>query len=411
MAVHSESGTLSDPYAVDTMRRDLNSQVLTDAVLSQLLDGARSSLRADTAAILLLDASEQFLVATAARGIEEEVRQGARIRVGVGFAGAIAARLEPVVLDQVTAANVVNPLLLRRGIASMAGVPLVHERRLLGVLHVGTLRPRAFTADDVAQLQGVAADIATAILRHRVFVDRTAAAALQNSLASRLPEVPGLELAARYVPGSQYGIGGDWYDVFPISTDTIGITMGDVMGHGLRAATVMGRTRSALRAYAIEDDDPASVLTRLDRKMRHFEPGLMCTVLYGILHVSRGDLLISSAGHLPPVIAEPDEATHPVVLRVDPPIGVPSGVARRTESLSMRPESVLCLFTDGLVETRTGDIDDEISRLCSTLDGLAHESADATCAQVMAAMLEDRDPSDDISLLVAARQDETLPSA
>ena len=395
---------MSDPYGVDTVQHDQTSQTLTDTMLDHLVERARSTLDADTAAVLLFDASEEFLIAAAARGIEEEVRQGVRVRVGAGFAGTIAARRRPVVLDRVTPDNVVNPLLLRRGITSMAGVPLLHGQQLLGVLHVGSLQPRLFSADDVEHLQRIGADIALAISRHRVFVDRTAAAALQSSLASRLPDVPGLDLAARYVPGSHYGIGGDWYDVFPISSDAVGITMGDVMGHGLRAATVMGRTRSALRAYAIEDDDPASVLTRLDRKVRHFEPGLICTVLYGILHVGDGELTISSAGHLPPLHVEPGTATRPVPLQIDPPIGVSNDLVRRTSRLAMAPESSLCLYTDGLVESRTGDIDEEIARLCSTYDRVAHLSADAMCAQVMATMLEDRTPDDDISLLIAARR-------
>jgi phosphoserine phosphatase RsbU/P len=394
---------MSDPFAVDTVRRDVNSQVLTDALQSHLLERARTVLRADTAAILLFDASEQFLVAVAARGIEEEVRQGVRVRAGVGFAGKIAAGKRPIVLDEVTPATVVNPLLLRRGIASMAGVPLLHDQRVLGVLHVGSLVPRHFDAEDVENLQRVAAEMSAAVIRHRAFVDRTAAAALQSSLASRLPDVPGVDLGARYVAGSQYGIGGDWYDVFTVADDSIGITIGDVMGHGLHAATVMGRVRSALRAYAIEDDDPASVLTRLDRKMRHFEPGLIGTVLYGILNVVDGSLVISSAGHLPPVLSEPASPAALLTVAVDPPIGVATDRRRRSTAVVVAPGGSLCLYTDGLVETRNGDIDAELARLCRTVQTFSGASADACCAQLMTGMLGDREPDDDISLLVAKR--------
>jgi len=374
------------------------------ARLEMLLDALRADLKADTAAVLLYDQSRQFLVATAARGIEEEVRQGVRIRPGLGFAGRIAAERRPVVLDQISPANVVNPLLLRRGITSMLGAPILHEHRVLGVVHVGSLTPRIFTVDDISAVEEHAKRFADALARHQSFVDRTAAAALQRSLTPRLPDVPGIQLAARYVPGSQYGVGGDWYDVFPLpGTTRIGITIGDVMGHGLHAATVMGRARSALRAYAIEDDDPASALSRLDRKMQHFEPGLIGTVGYAILDPVTGELTVSSAGHLPPLYAPIDGPAAAVDVPVDPPIGVAPNLKRRSARLVLPERVLLCFYTDGLVERRTGDLDDEIDRLRRTLASPFCTSAESACVEIMRSMLSDREPQDDVSVLVLSR--------
>src|SRR5262245_59480734 len=260
---------------------------LTDATLAhlgfeellvELLDRTREILEADTAAILLFDKESNELVATAARGIEEEVRQGVRIPVGGGFAGKIAAGKAPVIIDHVDHTNVLNPILHEKGIRSLLGVPLISAGEVLGVLHVGTLGERRFTSDDADLLQLVGDRVALATQTSLTVVERSAALALQRSLMpTRLPELPGIELSARYVPGEAGGVGGDWYDVFPLPSGWLCIAVGDVAGRGLRAAVVMGRLRSALRAYALETRDPADVLDRLDRKLAHFEPGELAT--------------------------------------------------------------------------------------------------------------------------------------
>jgi signal transduction histidine kinase len=135
------------------------------ALLNELLLRIRDALHTDTAAFLLLDDTGTELVARAAKGIEEEVERGVRIPVGKGFAGRIAAQRRPVILDDVDHADVLNPILREKGIKSMLGVPLITHGDVLGVLHVGTLKPRKFNADDVDLLQIVAARAAIAIDR------------------------------------------------------------------------------------------------------------------------------------------------------------------------------------------------------------------------------------------------------
>jgi signal transduction protein with GAF and PtsI domain len=225
-------------------------------------------LQADTAVVLLLDFSSGQLIATAAAGLEEEVRQGVRIPVGRGFAGRIAAERRPVVLDRVDHTTVLNPILWTKGIKSMMGVPMVAGGRMIGVLHAGSLMPRQFTGDDVELLQLAADRAAAAVQSMSAQSDRAAAEALQRSLVpSALPAVTGTEMAARYVPGAG-AVGGDWYDVFTLPSGHLGVVMGDVAGSGLAAAVIMGRMRSALRAYALETLDPAEVIGRHDRKMQ-----------------------------------------------------------------------------------------------------------------------------------------------
>src|SRR6201994_2715771 len=151
------------PDAEDQLRdiRAVTDQALShlsaDELLSALLSRVRSILDADTAAVLLLDSSGRQLIATAASGLEEEVIQGVRIPVGRGFAGRIAAGRRPVILDRVDHGTVLNPLLLKKGIRSLVGVPLLVHGAVLGVVHAGTLRDRVFTTDDAALLQ-LAAD-------------------------------------------------------------------------------------------------------------------------------------------------------------------------------------------------------------------------------------------------------------
>ena len=170
-----------------------------DELLQELLTRVREVLEVDTAAVLLLDAASNDLVATAARGIEEEVRQGVRIPLGAGFAGRVAATRRPVRLDRVDATTVANPLLWEKGIRVMLGVPLISGETLLGVLHVGRLDDHKFDAADVELLEVVAERVAGAVQVRSLAIERAAAGLLERSLLpATLPNVAGLEFAARY---------------------------------------------------------------------------------------------------------------------------------------------------------------------------------------------------------------------
>ena len=369
-----------------------------DELLATLLERVRAILDADTAAVLLLDNSGRQLVATAASGLEEEVIQGVRIPVGQGFAGRIAAERRAVILDRVDHGTVLNPLLLQKGIRSLVGVPLLAQGAVLGVLHAGTLRDRVFTADDAELLQLAADGAAMAVQLLRAREDHGAALALQRSLVpSALPAVARVEAAARYVPGAGH-VGGDWYDMFTLPSGQLALVVGDVAGSGLGAAVVMGRIRSALRAYALEFPGPADVLSKLDRKMQYFEEhAIMATVCYAVLDPDSGQLAISSAGHLPPVIGAPGQDSTLAKIAVDPPIGITKRTGRQVTTLALPPGAVLCLYTDGLVERRHEHIDDGITRLCQTVTPGRPEDV---CASAMQTLVGHQSPGDDIALLV-----------
>jgi anti-sigma regulatory factor (Ser/Thr protein kinase)/putative methionine-R-sulfoxide reductase with GAF domain len=400
-----------DPSAAGDRLRRIES--VTDVALAhlnledllvELLERVRGLLEVDTAAVLLLDPSSEYLIATAARGIEAEVRQGVRIPVGKGFAGRIAAEKKPVTLQRVDHTTVLNPLLRERGIRSLLGVPLLSSGSVIGVLHVGTLGARRFTEDDVRLLQVVADRVGFATESRRAAVERAAAQALQRHLLpAQLPVVPGLEMAARYVPAERGGVGGDWYDVFPLPSGWLCMVMGDVVGRGLVAAEVMGNLRGALRAHALFGSDPAEVLSRLDQQAQFFDRArMMATVQLAMFEPSFARMHLSSAGHPPPVLALPGRPAALVDALTDSPLGVRKAPRRRVTTIDVPPGALLCFYTDGLVERRGSAIDVGFKRLC---EAVVAGPVEWVCADVMGQLVGNNPSDDDIALLIMRRQD------
>ena len=409
-----ESGLAERLRDIEAVTDAALSRLDGQALLNALLDRVKAVLDVDTATVLLLERPAAQLVATAASGIEEEVRQGVRIPLGAGFAGTVAASARPVVLNRVDHETVRNQLLIERGLHSLLGVPLLAGGRVVGVLHVGSLSGRPFGREDVELLQLAADRAALAVQTMTAQDDRLAALALQRSLRPQaLPVLPGLELAARYVTGTG-NVGGDWYDVFVLPSGELGIVVGDVAGSGLPAAVIMGRMRSALRAYVLEAEDPGTVLRMLDRKIQYFEPDAMATVQYAVYSPESGQLTVSSAGHLPPVLAAPGCEPAPIEFDVDLPIGVADDVPRRSTVFAIPAGALLCSYTDGLVERRDESLDVGIGLLATTLGGTlarpgATGGADASlaesaCAAVMRARVGKTPASDDVAVLMLHRR-------
>jgi phosphoserine phosphatase RsbU/P len=373
-----------------------------DELLAELASRTRELMGTDTATVLLLEPSGRDLVATAAAGLEEEVRQGARIPLGEGFAGRIAATAQPLVIDRVDQTTVVNPILIDEHLATMAGVPLTALGRVLGVLHVGSRTSRVFTDSDIELLRLVADRAALAAQARLSRVERQTTVALQRSLLpARPPHVPGLDVAARYIPGAEVGVGGDWYDLFQLPSGHVGVAIGDVAGSGLRAAVIMGRIRSALRAYALETSDPADVLSRLDRKVQLFEPDAMATAAYAVIDPTHSTIAVSLAGHLPPILLDTDgnsdRNARLLQAPADLPLGAYADAPRRVTALPL-PDAML-MYTDGLVERRDRHIDEGISELLAALSG---DTADELCSQAITALYH-TPATDDVALITLRR--------
>jgi signal transduction protein with GAF and PtsI domain len=153
-----------------------------DRLLVELLDRVRSLLDADTAAVLLRDGDSPYLVARAARGLEEEVHQGVRVPIGVGFAGTVAARRSPIALDRIDSTTVANRILWEKGLKVMLGAPLISDGRVIGVLHVGRLTENPFTSADVELLQAAAERVTSATYARGQAIDAAAGLLLERSL-------------------------------------------------------------------------------------------------------------------------------------------------------------------------------------------------------------------------------------
>lgn len=374
----------------------------TEDLQVELLDRVCEMLTVDAAMVLMLDQSRSRLVTRVARGIEEAVHQGFSLAVGQGFAGRIASEKAPVVVERPDDGLVEN-VLRERGLVSLMGVPLIGQGELIGVLLVGSLQLREFTYHDIDLLQSAGDRIALAIQAHTTRSQLSAAVVLQRSLLPpRLPPIAGLELAARYVPGEGGTVGGDWYDVFSLPSGHVCLIVGDVVGHGLPAAVVMGRLRSALRAYALTDLNPGEVLTYLDRKLRHFETSQMATILYGVFDPMLDKIHLSSAGHLPAMLTHADGTTVELEVPPDPPLGVPLQAVRRTTVIDIPVGGSLCLYTDGLVERRGAHLNDGLALLRQTL---STGDPEAVCSSIMATMVGRTQPRDDIAVLVVRRED------
>jgi serine phosphatase RsbU (regulator of sigma subunit)/anti-sigma regulatory factor (Ser/Thr protein kinase) len=373
-----------------------------DDLLAELLDRIAEILGADTAAILMMESDGRMLRARAAKGIEEEVEQGVRIPVGRGFAGRIAHERRAITIPEVDHADILNPILRQKGIRSLLGVPLLVEGRILGVLHVGTLTPRNFNDHDRDLLQ-LAADRAALAIEHAQFYEqRRLAEALQRALLpQQLVAIPGLEVAARYLPAARGpSLGGDWYDVFPTGGGRIGVAVGDVVGHGLPAAALMAQLRTALRAYAFEGHGPSEVVDRLNRLLAYLEPTTMTTTAYLELDPENQSMRIVTAGHPPPLVIEPGGRARYLAV----PSGVALGVSRasryRDDEHALPTGSTILLYTDGVVEVRGEGLDAGLERL-RRLAERGHASVDALCDAIIDEMVVDGRPADDVALLAA----------
>ncbi|MER6030982.1 SpoIIE family protein phosphatase [Streptomyces sp. NPDC001851] len=303
--------------------------------------------------------------------------------------------------------------ILDRGIHSLLVVPLRARGVVLGVVDFrrATGSP-PFEEEDASFAEELAARAAVCIDNARRYTrEHTMAVTLQHSLLPRgLPEQSALDVAYRYLP-AQAGVGGDWFDVIPLSGTRVALVVGDVVGHGLHAAATMGRLRTAVHNFASLDMPVEELLGRLDELVAQIDAeeaataedgqGLItgATCQYAVYDPTSGQLVVATAGHPGPAVVRPDGTVDFPRLPISPPLGLGAGLPVETAELAVPEGSRLVLYTDGLIEDRTRDLDAGLAALRDALTG-SDRTPEATCAAVMQAMLSDR-PRDDIALLVA----------
>jgi anti-sigma regulatory factor (Ser/Thr protein kinase)/putative methionine-R-sulfoxide reductase with GAF domain len=377
------------------------SDLALEPLLDALLDRTRKILDVDTVAVLLIDEDERELVARAAKGLEEEVKRGVRIPIGGGFAGRIAAERTPIFIADVEHADIMNPILRETGVRSLLGVPLIVEGRTVGVLHVGTLSPRRFTNEDATLLQLAAVQVAPAIDRARLFeaLDREhrSAVALQRSLLPEgLPDVAGIDVAARYLPASDE-VGGDWYDVIELPRGLVGFAIGDVAGHGVRAAALMGQLRTGLRAYALDGHGPGETLRRLDRLLQTIRGHGMATAAYGVIAPETGAVRLANAGHPPPVRISASGEARLMDTTTAPPLGTLPYPSYREVETSLEPGETILMYTDGLVERRGEALTVGLESLRQAASGVT--GASALCERVVETLAPSLVVADDVAVV------------
>ena len=372
-----------------------------DDLLRELLDRVTDILEADTAAVLLVEEGGRTLAARAAKGLEEEVERGFTVPVGRGFAGRVAFTREPVVIEDLDQAAIrpVNPLFREKGVRSLLGVPLVVEGEVIGVLHVGSLTRREFREGDIELLQLVANRVALSIERSRLMVQGQIAATLQRSLLPRqLPQVPGLRMAARYLPAAdESAVGGDWYDVIELGNNSIGFVIGDVAGHGMAAATFMGQLRSAIRAYALDTDGPGAVITKLAEFSDRMD-SRMATVVYATLNLSTWVVRFARAGHPYPLLLRADGSTEFLSDAGGPPLGAVGGQTYDEQAVTLLPGETLVLYTDGLIERRGSQLSEGEATLAEVAS-TAPDEPELMCQAITSRLTENLAIADDIAIL------------
>jgi PAS domain S-box-containing protein len=382
-----------------------------DEVARVAVDEGSSALDADAAALFLHEAQRNRIVTLAHTGypaalevehasfpvsIDNPVTEALRTRQAVVVASAeeLVRRWPGLAADQGAT-----------GDQATVAQPIVAGDDVIGVLHVAFRSAHAFASWELAFIETLASQTGQALVRARMYErDHAAAVALQQTLLPpALPPAEGVALDAAYVPARQEAnVGGDWYDAILLDDGTLAFCVGDVVGHGLAAATAMGQLRNAIRAYLLEDISPGQVLRRLNRYARSLGEGAFSTTVVATLDPTRTIWCFASAGHPPPLVVSDGRARY--LELHGPPVGAMDEFDyEATQETLTRPARAI-LYTDGLVE-RPGPLAKGLAQLLE----LGQESADegpVEAAGLVRAMLGGGDPVDDVALLVV----QTLPT-
>jgi PAS domain S-box-containing protein len=368
-----------------------------DELLEVLVERLGEVFGADVVRILLRDHDDdQRFTVGAASGLD--VKPGTEVEIW-GALQEVVQRGTPVTLQELPPGTALDSSIETAEVSSLMASPLVVKGKLAGVVEVGARSARRFTLEDESLLI-LMADRAGLAIEHARAYEREVSNVemLQRSLLpDRLPQIDGIQLAARYKPGGA-DVGGDWYDAIVLEGGRVGVAMGDVVGHGIGAAALMGQLRHAMRAYALEGHSPAGVLDRLDRVVRSLDGGQMATLLYLVMDEDHGTVTFASAGHVPPLVISPGGEAEYLATAPNPPLGVFESPQHNEKRTKLAPGSTIVLYTDGLVEERGVSIDQglEALRLAASQDAC---HPDELCERLVAAMLAIHPANDDIAVL------------
>jgi len=324
-------------------------------------------------------------------------------------AAQLVTDLSALMPGRTSVAREVTGILQRASVASMVVAPFLVGQRLEGAVILGRDEGRPhFTDTDVAVIGELARRLAAGWATVETFArEHTVAETLQRALMpDALPGIPGLDLAVRYLPatGGVY-VGGDWYDVFPLGRDRVVLAIGDVVGHSIGSASVMGQIRSLLRAYTLDHPAPADVLRRTNAAVCQLLPDATATVFCGVLDMSAGELAYANAGHPPALVREAEGGGEYLDGAPGAMLGVSADTRYATGHRSLSPGSELLLYTDGLIEDRRRDIAEGFGGLARVMRRSLAQTAEQTCQFVQTSMLGSGARADDVCILAVRVQD------
>ncbi|AVH54779.1 MULTISPECIES: SpoIIE family protein phosphatase [Streptomyces] len=289
------------------------------------------------------------------------------------------------------------------GLHAWAYLPLIASGRPVGLCVLAFDRPHPFSGSQRTVLTALAGLIAQALERARLYdTAQELAQTLQAALLpDSLPDLPGLDVAARYLPSVRgMDIGGDFYDLVRVDDTTAAAVIGDVQGHNVTAAALMGRCRLTIRSHAAAGATPAQALAQANRRLVDLDPGRFVSCLYVQLDLAHRRAVLATAGHPPPILRHPDG--HAEVLRVPPGVllGIDLEADYPTTEIPLEPGTVLALYTDGLVETPGGDLDDAMAGLAAQLAQARPQPVDQLATALIDHARQTAPRTDDIALLL-----------
>ena len=396
--------------ALASLTADMGAAKSVSQALEVLLKSPVCSLRATSAAVGLLDETGSKLRITYAGDLTREVTDRYHlVSISSSVLLAETARTDQRIVVPDTAALDARFLAEAADAAPAVRASILEplhadDGAVLGAMGLGWPGPREISPADTDLTRRVAAILARAVARISVAErEHQIAMSLQERLLGLGVISPAAAVSAAYQPaGEVMRVGGDWYTATPLGPARIGISAGDVVGHGLAAATVMSQLRSALGAAALATNDPAAVLDLLDRYARTLDDAAFATVAYAIIDTAAGTVSYACAGHPYPLVVGPEGTVTWLQDGRRPPLAVRSFASRLdapTGAAALPPGSLLLLYTDGLIERRSEPLEDGFARLTAAAAGCAKLPAGQACRALISQMTPGQGYADDVAII------------
>ncbi|GGV77079.1 MULTISPECIES: PP2C family protein-serine/threonine phosphatase [Streptomyces] len=371
----------------------ISSALDVDVVLHTIVDTARQLGRARYAALGVLDETGAFVQLIASGFGDGDVRDKGKLPHGAGLLGELIRHPEPLRVDNLAAHPRASGFPEGHPrMSTLLGVPIRVRDTVYGNLYLADKEgDEAFTDEDQEYLVALASAAGVAIENARLVQRlRQATEDFQRRLLPDLASLPGLAFQARYQPSTEAPrVGGDWYDVICLPDKVPCVMVGDVMGHGIEAATVMSRISNMIRVIAYAEGQPPSrVLHRLDALLHHLHDAPMATALVARIEpADSGEgrfLHWCSAGHLPPLLITPDNRARYLTAEAGPPLGVSPELTRPDHRHPLPCGATVLLHTDGLIEERGHSYDDGMRQVADTAARCATAPLEGLCDALLA---------------------------